>query len=122
MRQLTKVIHEATEGVAATNVKPRKPYVTNAILEVSAHRARLIKTKHREEQQVKILDKKQVFTVWKEIIIGLKGTSAQRMFHLILLAISTFSSTTLNMALTLTKVSGRERSKRVPKQEKPRLF
>ena len=42
-----KIIHEATEGVASTKIKPRKPYVTDAILEVSAHRARLIKTKHR---------------------------------------------------------------------------
>ena len=52
-RELTKIIHEATEGVASTKIKPRKPYATDAILEVSAHRARCNKTKHREEQPVK---------------------------------------------------------------------
>ena len=55
-QEFMKIIHEATEGVAFTKVKPRKPYVTDAILEVSVHRARLIKIKHREEQQVKRFD------------------------------------------------------------------
>ena len=50
--ELTKIMHEATEGVAAAKVKPRKLYVTDAIFEVSAHRARLIQTKHKEEKQV----------------------------------------------------------------------
>ena len=44
-----------------------KPYVTDAILEVSAHRARLIRTKHREEHYVKGLDKKRIFAVWREV-------------------------------------------------------
>ena len=55
--EFTTIIHEATEGVAATKVKPRKPYVPDAILEVSAHRARFIKTKHREEKQDKLFDR-----------------------------------------------------------------
>ena len=53
-QELTRIIHEAAEGVTAIKIKPRKPYVTDAILEVSAHRTRLIKTKHREEKQVKL--------------------------------------------------------------------
>ena len=61
-RELTNIIHEATEGVASTKIKPRKPYATDAILD-SAHRARLIKTKHREEQQVKRRDRQRVFAV-----------------------------------------------------------
>ena len=40
-QELTRIIHEATEGVSATKVKPMKPYVIDAILEVSVHRARL---------------------------------------------------------------------------------
>ena len=47
-QEQTRIIHEATEGVTAIKVKPRKLYVTDAILEVSAHRKRLIKTKYRE--------------------------------------------------------------------------
>ena len=33
----TQILHEATEGLAATKIKPRIPYVTGAILEVFAH-------------------------------------------------------------------------------------
>ena len=44
-----------------------KPYVTDASLEASVHRARFIRTKHREEQQVKRLDKKRIFAVWREV-------------------------------------------------------
>ena len=66
-QELTRIIHEATEGVSATKVKPMKPYVTDAILEVSSYRARLIRTKHREEQQVRRLDRKRIFAVWKEV-------------------------------------------------------
>ena len=68
--ELTKIIHEAAEGVAATKVKPRKLYVTDAILEVSAHRTRLINTKHREEKQVTFLD---FFAVWKEVAHWIVG-------------------------------------------------
>ena len=62
-QESTRIIHEAMECVAATKVKPRKLYVTDAILEVSAHITRLIKTKHRDEQHVKLLDGKRVFAV-----------------------------------------------------------
>ena len=41
--------------------------MTDAILEVSALRARFIRTRHREEQQVKRLDKKRIFAVWREV-------------------------------------------------------
>ena len=66
-QELTRIIHEATEGVTATKVKPRKLYVTDAILEVSAHRARFIRTKHREEQQSKRHYRKRRFAVWREV-------------------------------------------------------
>ena len=62
-QEFTKIIHEVTEGVAATKVKPRKPYVTDAILDVFAYRARLIKIKHREEKQVKRFDRQRVLAV-----------------------------------------------------------
>ena len=62
-QELTKIIHEATHGVKATKVKPMQPYVADAILEVSAYRAILIRTEHREEQQVTRLDKKRIFAV-----------------------------------------------------------
>ena len=38
-------MHTATQRVKATSVKPKKLYVTAEILEVSAHRARLIISK-----------------------------------------------------------------------------
>ena len=41
---------DPTPTAASPVIKPRTPYVTDAIFEVSAHRARLIKTTHREEQ------------------------------------------------------------------------
>ena len=44
-QELTRIMH-----VKANKVKAMKSYVTAEILEVSAHRARLIKTKRREEQ------------------------------------------------------------------------
>ena len=66
-QELTRIIHEATEGVTATKVKPRKLYVTDAILEVSAHRARFIKTKLREEKLVKLMDRKRVLALWREV-------------------------------------------------------
>ena len=69
----TKIIHEATEGVAATKVKPRKPYVTDAILEVFAHRARLIQIKHKDEKQVKLFDRKRVFAIWREVTYWIAG-------------------------------------------------
>ena len=72
-QEFTRIIHEATEGVSATTVRPRKLYVTDAILEVSAHRASLIKTKRREEQQVKRLDGKRIFAVWKEVTHWIAG-------------------------------------------------
>ena len=72
-RELSKIIHEATGGVASTKIKPRKPYATDAILEVSAHRARLIRTKHREEQQVKRFDRQRVFAAWREVAHWVAG-------------------------------------------------
>ena len=65
--ELTKIIHGATEAVSAKKIKPMKPYVTEEILDVSAHRARLIKSKSREEKQAKRFDQKQVIAAWKEI-------------------------------------------------------
>ena len=62
-QELTKIVHEATQGVKTTKVKPRKPNVTADILEVSAHRDRLIKSKHREEQQTKRLVRKMIFSL-----------------------------------------------------------
>ena len=34
-QELTRIIHEAKECVSATKVKPRKPYVIDAVPEVS---------------------------------------------------------------------------------------
>ena len=65
--ELSKIMHDATRGVTATKVKPMSSYVTADILEVSAHRARLIRTKPREEQQVQRLDRKRIFAVWREV-------------------------------------------------------
>ena len=104
-QELTRIIHEATEGVTATNVKPRKPYVTDAILEVSAHRTRLIKTKHREEKQVKLLDRKRVFAVWREVTHWIAGH--KRPTHVSFDSFWAFHSNicNFNTAHTLTKVS-----------------
>ena len=60
---LNKIMHNATQGVNATNAKPTKPYVTADILEVSAHRAKLIRSKHREEQHANRFVKKRIFAV-----------------------------------------------------------
>ena len=49
-------------------VKPVKLYVTDAILEVSASRARAITTKHGMEYQLKRFDMKKIFAVWKEVV------------------------------------------------------
>ena len=72
-QELTKIIHGATEAVAARKTKPRKPYVTEEFLEVSAHRARLIKSKSREEKQAKRLDQKRVIVAWKEVSHWIAG-------------------------------------------------
>ena len=61
-------------------MKPRKPYVTDDILEVSAHRDRLIRTKHREEQQTKRLDRKMIFAVWREDSLWIAGHKRGKLF------------------------------------------
>ena len=66
-------MHTAANGVKANKVKPMKPYVTAEILDVSAHRARLIKTKHREEQQAKRHDRKKLFAVWRDVTHWVAG-------------------------------------------------
>ena len=65
-QELTRIIHGATEAVTARKIKPRKLYVTEEILEASAHRARLIRSKSREEKQAKRLDQKRVIAAWKQ--------------------------------------------------------
>ena len=55
-QELTKIIHEATGQVSVKKTKPINPYVTDEILEVSAHRTRLIKTISREDKYAKHLD------------------------------------------------------------------
>ena len=35
--ELTKIIHEAAEDVPAKKIKPIKPYVSDGIMEISAH-------------------------------------------------------------------------------------
>ena len=52
-QELTNIMHRAVDGVQANKIRPRTLGVSAEILEVSAHRARLIKTKHREELQAK---------------------------------------------------------------------
>ena len=71
--EFTKIIHEATEGVAATKVKPRKPYVTDAVLEVFIHRTRFIKSISREGKYAKHLDQRRVLRAWKEISHWIAG-------------------------------------------------
>ena len=65
--ELTKMIHGVTEVVSAKKIKPMKPYVTDEILEVSAHGTRLINTISREEQQAKRFDQKRILIAWKEV-------------------------------------------------------
>ena len=72
-QELTKIIHGATEAVSAKKIKPMKPYVTEEFLEVSAHRARLIKSKFREEKQAKRFDQKRVIAAWKEVSHWISG-------------------------------------------------
>ena len=121
-QELTRIINEATEGVTATKVKRRKPYVTDAILEVSAYRTRLIRTKYREENKSSSWTGKESSPFGEKLPIGLQGTSARRTFHYMILPLSITASTTLNTARMLPKVFGRERCKRVPKQEKPSML
>ena len=120
-QELTQNIHEATEGVASTEVKPRKPYVTDAILEVLVTERGSSKLSTERRNKSNVLAGREYLPFGERSPIGLQGTSARRMFHLTLLGISNFTSTTLNMALMLTKVSGRERCKQALQQEKPRL-
>ena len=70
---MTKIIHGATEVVSAKKIKPRRPYVTDEILEVSAHRTRLIKTISREEKYAKHLDHRRVIKAWKEVSRWIAG-------------------------------------------------
>ena len=72
-QELTNIIYGATEAVSAKKIKPRKPYVTEEVLEVSAHRARLIKSKSREEKQAKRLDQKRIIVAWEEISHWIAG-------------------------------------------------
>ena len=78
---LTKIIHEATEGVAAIEIKPSKFYVTDAIFEVSAYRPKFIKIKHRDEKHVQFWTRHFVLPFGKKLFIGLQGTSARDIFH-----------------------------------------
>ena len=71
--ELTTIIHEATEEVSAKKIKPMKPYVTDEILEVSAHRTLFIKTISREEKYARLLDKKLVINAWKEVSQWIAG-------------------------------------------------
>ena len=48
-QELTNIIHGITEQVSAKKIRPKKPYVSDESLEVSAHRTRLIKSISREE-------------------------------------------------------------------------
>ena len=72
-QELTNIKHGATEAVTARKTKPRKPYVTEEFLEVFAHRARLTKSKSREERQAKRLDQKRVIVAWKEVSHWIAG-------------------------------------------------
>ena len=90
-QELTRIIHDAICGAKVTKVQPMKPYVIDAILEVSVHRARLIRTKHREEQQVKRLDKKHISAVWREVSQWVTG-SHKRPTHVDLDTLGFFKS------------------------------
>ena len=72
-QELMNIIHGAKEAVSAKKIKPMKPYVTEEIQEVSGRRARLIKSKSREEKQAKRLDQKRVIVAWKEIVHWIAG-------------------------------------------------
>ena len=72
-QEFTNIIHGATEAVSAKKIKPMKPYVTEQILEDSAYRARLIKSKSREEKQAKRLDQKRAIVAWKYISHWIAG-------------------------------------------------
>ena len=70
---MTRIIHGATEAVAAKRIKTTELFVTDAILEVSAHRARLIRSKSREEKQAKRFDQKRAIAAWKEVSHWIAG-------------------------------------------------
>ena len=70
---LTKILHAATGQVPAKKIKPMKPYVTDEMLEASAHRTRLITTISREEKYAKHLDQRRVLKAWKEISHWIAG-------------------------------------------------
>ena len=89
-QELTKIIHGATEAVSAKKIKPMKPYVTEEILEVSAHRARLIKSKSREEKQAKCFDQQRFIVAWKEITHWIAGH--RRPTHELLMFFAEFQS------------------------------
>ena len=72
-QDLTRIIHGATEAVTAKKIKPRKPFVTDAIVEVSANRARLIRSKSREEKQATRFDQQRVIAAWKELSHWIAG-------------------------------------------------
>ena len=72
-QELPRIIHGATEAVTAMKIKPRKPYVTEEILEVSAHRARRIRSKSREEKQAKRFDQKQIIVAWNAVSQWIAG-------------------------------------------------
>ena len=72
-QELTKIIHGTTEHVSTNKIKPMKPYVTDEILEVSAHRTRLIGTISREGKYAKHLDQRRVLKAWKEISHWIAG-------------------------------------------------
>ena len=80
---MTTIIHGVTEAVAAKRIKTRELSVTDAILEVSAHRARLIRSKSREEKQAKRFDKtNEPLQRGKKYLTGLPGIAARVMNHL----------------------------------------
>ena len=119
-QELTRIIHYATRSVTGTNVQPRKPYVIHAILAVSAHRARFIRTKHRGEQQVSRLDKKKIFAVWREVSHWVAGH--KRPTHVDLDTFGHFKSKIHNKrAHMFTKGIGSKPSKQAQRQEERRL-
>ena len=69
---------------------------TDAILEVSAYRARLIKTKHREEQQDKRLVRKRVFAVWRKVTHWIAGHKRPTHFALSSFGVFHFSIYNIN--------------------------
>ena len=75
-QELTRIIHGATEVVTARKIKPRKLHATKEILEVRAHRARLIRSKPREEKQAKRFDQKQIIVAWKKISLDCRASAS----------------------------------------------